>query len=62
MNEKMNITSAKYIVDLLTNKNVGIAIVLDGENLSIPLNEANRHYIEIKRQVDEGELTIEDAD
>ena len=30
MNEKMNITSAKYIADLLTNKNVGIAIVLDG--------------------------------
>ena len=62
MNEKMNITSAKYIADLLTNKNVGIAIVLDGENLSIPLNEANRHYIEIKRQVDASELTIEDAD
>ena len=62
MNEKMNITSSKYIADLLTNKNVGIAIVLDGENLSIPLNEANRHYAEIKRQVDAGELTIGDAD
>jgi hypothetical protein len=62
MNEKMNIKSAKYIADLLTKENVGIAIVLDKQNLSVPLVDDNIHYAEIKRQVDAGELTIEDAD
>ena len=35
---------------------------IDGVWYSVPLNEDNRHYIEIKRQVDAGKLTIEDAD
>ena len=35
---------------------------IDGVWYSVPLNEDNRHYAEIKRQVDAGELTIEDAD
>ena len=28
----------------------------------VSVDENNRHYAEIKRQVDAGELTIEDAD
>jgi hypothetical protein len=32
------------------------------KRMSVPQNLANRHYAEIKRQVDAGELTIEDAD
>jgi len=28
----------------------------------VPLDTANRHYAEIMRQVEAGELTIEDAD
>ena len=35
---------------------------IDGENLSVPLDEENRHYAEILRQVKEGTLTIKDAE
>ena len=57
----MNITSAKYLKNL-EDQNSIVKIVADGETLFVPLDEANRHYAEIKRQVDAGELTIEDAD
>jgi antitoxin (DNA-binding transcriptional repressor) of toxin-antitoxin stability system len=30
--------------------------------MSVPLDPANRHYAEIMRQVEAGELTIQDAD
>ena len=62
----MNITSAKYIK--MTTPiggeviNTIKATVDDVENICIPMNENNRHYIEIMRQVDAGELTIADAD
>ena len=36
--------------------------VLDGKTTAIPIDNSNSHYKEIKRQVDAGELTIEDAD
>ena len=61
MNE-MNIISAKYVTSLMTNQNASITIVIDGEELSVPLAPGNRHYDEIMRQVEAGELTIEDAD
>mgnify|MGYP001298954043 CR=1 FL=1 len=32
------------------------------KRMSVPKDLANRHYAEIKRQVDAGKLTIEDAD
>ena len=35
---------------------------INEKDYSVPLDLANRHYAEIKRQVDAGELTIEDAD
>ena len=43
---------------------VGVKMVLVGNPnpFHVPLDLANRHYAEIKRQVDAGELTIEDAD
>jgi len=59
MNE-MNITSAQYIADEGTN--TGITAVVDGVTLSVPLDPANRHYAEIMRQVNEGTLTIADAE
>ena len=59
MNE-MNITSAQYIA--ADENNVSVLIVVDGETLSVPLQEGNRHYDEIMRQVDAGELTIADAE
>ena len=35
---------------------------IDGITMSVPLDPANRHYAEILRQVESGELTIADAD
>jgi hypothetical protein len=60
MENKMNISSAQYFQTY--GQNVSITIVVDGEKMSVPLDPANRHYAEIQRQVDAGELTIEDAD
>ena len=59
MNE-MNITSAKYVA--YNGVNDHIDIVIDGDTYSVPLDPANRHYDEIMRQVEAGELTIKDAD
>ena len=57
----MSITSAKYLKNL-EDQNSIVKIIVDGETLFVPLDLDNRHYAEIKRQVDAGELTIEDAD
>ena len=35
---------------------------INGVVSSVPINESNMDYAQIKRQVDAGELTIEDAD
>ena len=59
MNE-MNIESAVYSVDFEGN-NAGIQATIDGIQMSVPLDPANRHYAEIIRQVEAGELTIADA-
>lgn len=56
---KMNITSAQYIADKGTN--VSITATIDGIQMSVPLDPANRHYAEIVRQVELGLLTIQDA-
>ena len=39
-----------------------VAIEPDDLKLFIPVNMENRHYAEIMRQVDAGELTIEEAE
>ena len=57
----MNITSAKYYADI-TGTNVAISATIDGQTMSVPLDPDNRHYAEILRQVEEGTLTIKDAD
>jgi hypothetical protein len=57
----MNITSAQYYNDT-DDAQAGIRIVVDGITMDVPLDPANRHYAEILRQVDAGELTIADAD
>ena len=58
--EQMNITSAQYNAD--EGKNTGIKATIDSIEMSVPLDPANRHYAEIMRQVEAGELTIQDAD
>jgi hypothetical protein len=57
MNE-MTITSAQY----KTSDNNEIIATIDGTEMFVPLDPANRHYAEIMRQVEAGELTIADAD
>jgi len=57
----MTITSAKYTKSRQGNiKNIRATI--DGVVSDVPMNPSNRHYAEILRQVDAGELTIADAD
>ena len=57
----MNITSAQYHQDIITGTNVSVKAVIDGKQLSVPLDPANRHYAAILEWVAEGN-TIQDAD
>jgi len=59
--DNMNITSAQNTVDPEGN-NSSIKATIDGTEMSVPLDPANRHYAEIMRQVEAGTLTIQDAD
>ena len=58
--ESMNISSAQYAS--FEGQIVSINCTIDGITMSAPLDPANRHYAEIMRQVEAGELTIQDAD
>ena len=58
----MVITNARYEPEHFTGELNSIVATIDGETLLVPVSEGNRHYIEIMRQVDAGELTIADAD
>jgi hypothetical protein len=59
----MNITKAKYrnnaIVEGIEITN--IVATIDGQEMSVPLDSANRHYQAIQKWVAEGN-TIEEAD
>ena len=59
--DNMNIEVAQYVADMNGN-NAGIQATIDGTEMSVPLDSANRHYAEILRQVAAGTLTIQDAD
>ncbi len=58
---KMNITNAQYFNDKDGNQ-VCINATIDGTEMSVPLDPANRHYAEILRKVDAGTLTIQEAE
>ena len=58
----MEIKNAKYLKDIVDNKNMAVNVEIDGENVTVPLDPDNRHYAEILRQVADGTLTIADAD
>ena len=60
MTNEMNIESAVYSVDFEGN-NSSIQATIDGIQMSVPLDPANRHYAEILRQVEAGTLTIAEA-
>jgi len=58
----MNITNAKYIDDITGKQHEFIKATIDGEQMVVPLDDNNRHYEEIMRQVAASTLTIADAD
>tara|TARA_B100000575_G_C22770288_1_gene457562 strand:+ start:453 stop:629 length:177 start_codon:yes stop_codon:yes gene_type:complete len=58
----MEIKNAKYMQSRIEKENIGITATIDGEDITVPLDPNNRHYIEILKQVKEGTLTIKDAD
>jgi hypothetical protein len=59
--DNMNITAAQYIVGMDGN-NASIKATIDGTEVFVPLDPANRHYAEILKQVAAGTLTVLDAD
>ena len=61
MNE-MTIESVEVTVDPVTGERHGLKATIDGAVLFVSEDPANRHYAEILRQVNAGELTIQDAD
>lgn len=68
----MNIISAQYLQDRvydpdtdtssLDGINRAIIVTIDGATMTVPLSEGNSDYQEIMRQVEEGTLTIAEAD
>ena len=67
MGQSLNITQAVYVRRIPEiGQSVGdayaIMVTIDGQEMSVPLDPANRHYAEIMRQVEAGELTIQEAD
>ena len=57
----MVIENAKYAVIVGTTTNSSVECTIDGQDMSIPLDPANRHYQAILEWVEDGN-TIEDAD
>lgn len=54
----MNIESAQYTY---TDGSItGIKAIIDGNDWFVPMIEGNRHYDEITRLVEAGELTIQE--
>jgi hypothetical protein len=58
----MIIRNAKYVNNIDTNKKMAISAEINGVTQFVPLDEDNTDYEEILKQVDDGTLTIADAD
>lgn len=57
----MNITSVQYLQDD-NGINDLLRAFIEGQEMFVPLDPANRHYAEIMRQVEAGELVIQEAE
>ena len=57
----MIISNAKYYKDF-NDVNCAVNATIDGADLSVPMDTANRHYAEILKQVADGDITIAEAD
>ena len=60
--ESMNITSVRKRLYPDGTESNTLNAVIDGIEMSVPLDPANRHYAEILRQVEAGTLVIQEAD
>ena len=58
----MIIKTAKYMKMPKGEKVDTIEVVTDTETMYVPISEDNMHYMEVKRLVDAGTLTIKDAE
>ena len=56
--ENMKINSAQYV----DSDNAIIKAIINGDEMFVPLDPDNRHYAEILKQVEEGKLTIKEAE
>jgi hypothetical protein len=59
--DNMNITAAQYTTDELSGNTNSVKATIDGQEMSVPLDPANRHYAEILRQVEAGTLVVAEA-
>ena len=57
----MQITSAQYLHDPMSGNNSSIRATINGQELFVPLDPANRHYAAILKAVEEGTLVIQEA-
>jgi len=64
MENNTTYTQVQYTIDPKSGENNAIKVIINNnEQFSfIPLSSGNRHYDEIMRQVEAGELTIADAE
>jgi len=53
----MDITTAQY----KDSENLIIKATIDGVEMFVPLDPANRHFIAIQKAVADGQLTIQEA-
>ena len=58
----MIITKAQYVNSIASGELSHIHATIDDEKMDVPIDENNRHYAEIQRQVKAGDLTIAAAD
>ena len=57
-----NITVQYYTEDDGSNSTNSLKVTSDGTVYSVPINMGNTDYVEIKKLIDAGDLTIADAD
>ena len=60
MEDTFKITEARFMS--YDGAVLSIQATIDGIQMSVPLDPANRHYAEIMRQVEAGTLTIAEAE
>ena len=60
----MDIKTAQYFKSPETGKNTSVSLTFNNSDdvASVPMDKDNIHYAEILKQVEEGTLTIKDAD